>query len=135
MAHFEIKNLSFSYPTAKGKESLKEVNLTIQKGEYLVLCGKSGSGKTTLLRHLKPVLAPHGKHTGEILFNGIPMEQVMACGDSENDIEMLRAAGLGIAMANSTPEALAAADAVTLSNEEHGVAAAIKRYALHQYTI
>ena len=66
---------------------------------------------------------------------GIPMEQVMACGDSENDIEMLRAAGLGIAMANSTPEALAAADAVTLSNEEHGVAAAIKRYALHQYTI
>ena len=62
---------------------------------------------------------------------GIPMEQVMACGDSENDIEMLKAAGLGVAMANSTPEALAAADAVTLSNEEHGVAAAIKRYALN----
>lgn len=61
---------------------------------------------------------------------GIPMEQVMACGDSENDIEMLKAAGLGVAMANSTPEALAAADALTLSNDEHGVAAAIRRYAL-----
>lgn len=76
MAHFEIKNLSFSYPTAKGKESLHDVSLTIHKGEYVVLCGKSGSGKTTLLRHLKSVLAPHGKKSGEILFNGIPMQQV-----------------------------------------------------------
>ena len=76
MAHFEIQNLSFSYPTAKGKESLHNVNLTIHRGEYVVLCGKSGSGKTTLLRHLKSVLAPHGKKSGEILFNGIPMGQV-----------------------------------------------------------
>ena len=91
MAHFEIKNLSFSYPTSKGKESLKEVNITIQKGEYIVLCGKSGSGKTTLLRHLKPVLTPHGKHTGEILFNGIPMAQV-----SQRD----QAAKIGYVMQN-----------------------------------
>ena len=76
MAHFEIQNLSFSYPAAKGKESLHNVNLTIHRGEYIVLCGKSGSGKTTLLRHLKSVLAPHGKKSGEILFNGIPMGQV-----------------------------------------------------------
>ena len=76
MAHFKIENLSFSYPTAKGKESLHDVSLTIHKGEYVVLCGKSGSGKTTLLRHLKSVLAPHGKKNGEILFNGIPMRQV-----------------------------------------------------------
>ena len=76
MAHFEIKNLTFSYPTAKGKESLHNVNLTVHKGEYIVLCGKSGSGKTTLLRHLKSVLTPHGKRSGEILFNGVPMENV-----------------------------------------------------------
>ena len=76
MAHFEIKNLSFSYPAAKGKESLHDVSLTIHKGEYVVLCGKSGSGKTTLLRHLKPVLTPHGKRSGEILFGGISITQV-----------------------------------------------------------
>ena len=76
MAHFEIKDLSFSYPTAKGKKSLDGVSLSIEKGEYIVLCGKSGSGKTTLLRQLKSVLAPHGKKQGEILFNGTPIEKV-----------------------------------------------------------
>ena len=76
MAHFQIKDLSFSYPTTKGKKSLDGVNLSIEKGEYIVLCGKSGSGKTTLLRQLKSVLAPHGKKTGEILFNGTPIEKV-----------------------------------------------------------
>ena len=75
MAHFEIKDLTFSYPVSS-KASLIGVNLTIQKGEYIVLCGKSGSGKTTLLRHLKPVLTPYGMRSGEILFNGIPLEQV-----------------------------------------------------------
>ena len=76
MAHFQIKDLSFSYPTAKGKKSLDGVSLSIEKGEYIVLCGKSGSGKTTLLRLLKSVLAPHGKKQGEILFNGTPIETV-----------------------------------------------------------
>ena len=76
MAHFQIQNLTFSYAAAKGKHSLQNVNLTIEKGEYIVLCGKSGSGKTTLLKHLKSVLTPSGKRSGTILFNGIPMEQV-----------------------------------------------------------
>ena len=76
MAHFQIQNLSFSYPTAKGKESLHNINLTIRKGEYVVLCGRSGSGKTTLLRQLKPVLTPYGKRSGEILFNGTALEKI-----------------------------------------------------------
>ena len=76
MAHFQIQNLIFSYPTAKGKRSLEDVSLSIEKGEYVVLCGKSGSGKTTLLRQLKSVLAPHGKRSGEILFNGVSLDKV-----------------------------------------------------------
>ena len=61
MAHFQIQNLTFSYPTSKDKKSLDNVCISIERGEYVVLCGKSGSGKTTLLRHLKSVLTPHGK--------------------------------------------------------------------------
>ena len=76
MAHFQIENLSFSYPVANGKPCLQDINLTIERGEYVVLCGASGSGKTTLLRQLKTALAPHGKKTGSILFNGTPLEQV-----------------------------------------------------------
>ena len=75
MAHFEIKDLRFCYPVSE-KVSLDGVNLTIEKGEYVALCGKSGSGKTTLLRHLKSVLTPHGKRSGEILFNGASLTQV-----------------------------------------------------------
>ena len=76
MEHFKIENLSFSYPTSEEKKSLDNVSLKIEKGEYIVLCGKSGSGKTTLLRHLKTVLTPHGKRTGEIYFDGIVLKDI-----------------------------------------------------------
>jgi energy-coupling factor transporter ATP-binding protein EcfA2 len=76
MAHFTIQDLTFSYPTAPDKLSLDHVNLTVEPGEYVTLCGKSGSGKTTLLRHLKSVLMPHGKRTGQILFDGRALDTV-----------------------------------------------------------
>ncbi len=76
MAHFHLQNLTFSYASAKGKRSLDDVTLTIQPGEFLVLCGRSGSGKSTLLRHLKTVLTPNGRHSGEILFKGVPLKEV-----------------------------------------------------------
>ena len=76
MAHFQIKDLTFSYPASNGRKSLDSVTLSIDKGEYIVICGKSGSGKTTLLRQLKSVLAPYGHKNGQILFNGKPLDQV-----------------------------------------------------------
>lgn len=76
MAHFEIKHLTFSYASSNQKNSLQDVSLTIEKGSYVVVCGKSGSGKTTLLRHLKTVLTPHGVRSGEILFGGTPLCEV-----------------------------------------------------------
>ena len=69
MVNFKIKNLSFSYPES-GKPALKNINLTVNQGEFIVICGKSGSGKTTLIGMLKPELTPHGKKTGEIEFFG-----------------------------------------------------------------
>ena len=76
MAHIEIKDLSFSYPTSPDKLALDHVNIDIVQGEYITLCGKSGSGKSTLLNQLKTVLTPNGKREGQILFDGIPLEQV-----------------------------------------------------------
>lgn len=63
-------------------------------------------------------------------FLGIARESTMAFGDGENDLSMIRQAGLGVAMANGVPAVKEAAEYVTLSNEEAGVAAAIRRFVL-----
>jgi energy-coupling factor transport system ATP-binding protein len=76
MELFQIENLTFAYPTAPEKPCLQGVNLTLEAGEYVALCGKSGSGKTTLLRHLKSVLTPHGTRSGRILFGGTELEKL-----------------------------------------------------------
>jgi hypothetical protein len=59
---------------------------------------------------------------------GIGREQVMAIGDGENDLDMLEYAGVGVAMGNADPAALAVADFVTASNAADGVAVALERY-------
>ena len=61
---------------------------------------------------------------------GIPREETMAFGDGENDISMLKAAGTGVAMGNASDHVKAAADEVTLTNEQDGVAAAIQTWIL-----
>ena len=75
MAHFHIENLTFSYPGSV-TPTLDGVSLDIEKGEFLLLCGRSGSGKTTLLRQLKPTLAPYGKRQGEVFFDGKPIGEM-----------------------------------------------------------
>lgn len=76
MAHFEIKDLSFYYPVSLERPALNSVQLKIGQGEYVTICGRSGSGKTTLLKHLKSVLTPHGKVSGEIYFKGKLLKDV-----------------------------------------------------------
>ena len=58
---------------------------------------------------------------------GIAPEAAIAFGDSENDIEMLRAAGVGIAMGNADDGVKAVANQVTRSNNEDGIAAALEQ--------
>lgn len=65
MEIIKIDNLSFQYPVSL-KENINNINLTVNKGEFIVLCGKSGSGKTTLLRLLKPAISPFGEKSGNI---------------------------------------------------------------------
>ena len=61
---------------------------------------------------------------------GIPLEEILVLGDMENDLEMFRRAGFAVAMGNAADAVKQAAQAVTLSNDEDGFAAAIERYVL-----
>lgn len=61
---------------------------------------------------------------------GVDPARTMAIGDSGNDLPMLRAAALGVAMGSAPQEVKDAADAVTASNMEDGAAMAIERYIL-----
>lgn len=58
----------------------------------------------------------------------IPVAQTMAVGDTENDLAIIRAAGFGVAMGNATAAVKSAADYITTSNDEDGVAAAIAHF-------
>lgn len=57
----------------------------------------------------------------------VPMAQAVAFGDADNDIGMLEAAGIGVAMGNADAAVQQAADRVTLTNEEDGVAHALRQ--------
>lgn len=77
MALFEIADLTFTYPEGE-RPALRGVNLRVEPGEFIVLCGKSGCGKSTLLRHLKTVLTPYGTREGAVNFHGRPLEEAAA---------------------------------------------------------
>ena len=61
----KVNNLSVAY---SGIDAINNITFNINRGEFVVLCGRSGSGKSTLLKMLKPETAPQGKTEGGILF-------------------------------------------------------------------
>lgn len=61
---------------------------------------------------------------------GIKREEIMACGDGDNDTVMLREVGFGVAMANAEDQVKAAADYITDSNDNEGAAKAIEKFVL-----
>lgn len=81
-------------------------------------------------KHLYEIL-PKGMSKGAVLPRlaehlGIDISRTVAVGDYNNDISMLKAAGVGIAVANATPETKAAADRITVSNEDDAIAQIIE---------
>jgi Cof subfamily protein (haloacid dehalogenase superfamily) len=83
-------------------------------GEQLVEISAAGVTKAFAL----------AAHCAEL---GIRPEEIVAFGDMPNDVPMLRFAGLGVAVANAHPDALAAADELTASNDDDGVALVLER--------
>ncbi|MDR3191298.1 MAG: Cof-type HAD-IIB family hydrolase [Lactobacillaceae bacterium] len=61
---------------------------------------------------------------------GIAIDETMALGDQANDLTMIEAAGLGVAMENAVPAVKAAAQAITTSQNADGVGVAIEKYVL-----
>jgi Cof subfamily protein (haloacid dehalogenase superfamily) len=96
-----------------GKYLSDQVNFHTSRPMFLEFVDKSAS-KALAMEKL-----------GEIY--GIKREEMIAVGDGLNDLSMIQYAGLGVAMANSHPEVLKAADFVTLSNDENGVGYVIDR--------
>jgi putative ABC transport system ATP-binding protein len=85
----ELKHVSKTYHTVAGDFSaLKDIDLTIQNGEFVAIVGKSGSGKTTLINVLTGIDRPSA---GEVHIAGTPVHQL-----DEGQLAVWRGANLGI---------------------------------------
>lgn len=133
-----------------GEDSLRYIDdLTLSFGERFIAKGLL-LGSNPTLRHIKEQLEAHFQDKIQLAFSlecaleilspsmdkanalhrimtvlGLSKNDVMAVGDGENDIGMLRAAGFSVAMGNAVDSLKAVADYVTLTNDEDGVAHAV----------
>ncbi|MDR0424183.1 MAG: Cof-type HAD-IIB family hydrolase [Clostridiales Family XIII bacterium] len=117
----EVINMIFADGRRKASvwKSLEEIDIievTTSLGFNLEV-GARGMSKASAMSALCGIL-------------GIEPSQALSCGDNDNDASMLEFAGIGVAMGNATPNAKAAADFVTKTNDEDGVAFAIEKFAL-----
>lgn len=116
----EIQSIDIISPGAKSSKALRHelacldipLHITSSAG-HLVELSHCSSGKEQRIADLADML-------------NLPLSSCLAFGDGDNDAGMLHAAGMGIAMKNASEDAKNAADYLTLSNEEHGVAAALR---------
>lgn len=75
MEILKVENLSFTYPLCS-EPAVRRVSFSVEKGEFIVLCGATGSGKSTLLRMLKRELTPNGELSGSIFFEGADLDSL-----------------------------------------------------------
>ena len=90
MSLLEVRHLKKVYTTRFGGnqvEALRNVNFTVEAGEYVAIMGESGSGKTTLLNILAALDRPT---SGEILLNGKSLSKI-----SQNKLAAFRRDNLG----------------------------------------
>jgi len=119
-----LEKVCLFFPTTQARDIAKEAFADME--------GVSKAGAFSFNYEISNAEATKSKallKMGETL--GLTVNQIMACGDGMNDYEMIKNAGLGVAVANAVDELKAVADFVTDSNEEDGVARAIERFVLN----
>ena len=101
------------------KEISDNVGCKLQcyRGERWYSFLPKGSGKTAAIEALSKI-------------SKISTDEIVSFGDDDNDIEMLKMCGQGIAVANAVKDVLDIADDITLSNDEDGVAIWLKEHCL-----
>ncbi|MBQ3546374.1 MAG: energy-coupling factor ABC transporter ATP-binding protein [Lachnospiraceae bacterium] len=75
MEILKVENLSFTYPLCNSP-AIKDVSFSVNKGEFVTICGATGCGKSTLLRMLKKELMPLGEKSGKIYINSVLQEDL-----------------------------------------------------------
>lgn len=75
MEKIRVENLTFSYPLSDS-QALKKIDLSVEKSQFVVICGKSGCGKSTLLRHLKKQMVPYGRREGNVFVDGVQLDKI-----------------------------------------------------------
>ncbi|MUK87495.1 ATP-binding cassette domain-containing protein [Ornithinibacillus sp. L9] len=75
MEILSTENVTFRYPGSP-QYVLEDINFSIHKGDFAILCGPSGSGKSTLLRMFKQELLPHGECSGSFFYKGNSLQDM-----------------------------------------------------------
>lgn len=97
---------------------IEQLPITVAYAESASLeCSALGISKASGLKYLCDSL-------------GIPISRSIAVGDAGNDLDILKAAGLSVAMGNSIPEVLSIADKTVADNDHDGCSEAIERFLL-----
>ncbi|MBQ6442015.1 MAG: HAD family phosphatase [Lachnospiraceae bacterium] len=116
-----VQKITMNFPKDEQQGARREVWERFSADPYFRIVS-GGFSNLELTRHDVSKAAALEKLAEHL---GFTLVDTMAIGDSGNDLDMIRAAGTGVAMGNSEEATKAAADFVTLSNTEDGVAAVI----------
>lgn len=117
----KIENISINFENLEDKNRIAEVlnevdNITVTSSfEHNFEIGGANTSKGEALTFLMRKL-------------GIKKEELMACGDSQNDSQMLKLAGIGVAVANADDQVKEIADYITDNHNNDGVAKAIEKF-------
>lgn len=119
----QIENISVNFEFIEDKEKWEKIlghinDITLTSSfKHNFEIGGANTSKAEALRFLMRKL-------------DVKAEELMACGDSPNDIEMIKLAGIGVVVGNASEEMKSLADYITDTNDNDGVAKAIERFVL-----